>query len=365
MAALLGEAPYVFDAQMLEDARKQHRAKIDRNRARASELALRLVSRAEAHGWPADSLMLAMMHLEVVQMLANLRVGKPEPVLTPSETELHALGAAMGIIFARLEAGTLLRDRRCDLAAYEALTSTDNKHLSFLEGDLGCSEARNAPYLLGYLATLKAARMILRHTLCAWQEHEFFRGDDGQEYVATKKLRPELERLLDIILMVRRATLWRNVRHGGAASEAFPPRRNYFDEEAYLLYFLELADHALSNDPFATLIADPEDAAMLRRMLREFSELMDACLRGGGGCAAARRTVACMEGNVHAREERRRANWAPRACAQCGALEAEPKQWKVCAKCGDAAYCSKAHQVQHWRAGHKAACRQGASAGAA
>jgi hypothetical protein len=201
------------------------------------------------------------------------------------------------------------------------------------------------------------ARMIVRQVYISHGVAEIVRGDDGQEYLVQRQFSPEVGRLLDAVLMVRRATLWRD---DGAGSEAFPPRRGYIDQEAFLLYFLELVVDGLDNHPVMRFVAKPEDAAMLRRVLHEFSELLDASCEGGGGCAAARRTVACSQGNVGARAARHRANWTPRSCAQCGARETEPKLYKLCSRCGAVAYCCKEHQVQHWRAGHKAACRKDA-----
>ena len=49
------EGTYGLDEQMREDARKQSRARAVRNYSRAAEVAQRLVSRAEALGWPGTS----------------------------------------------------------------------------------------------------------------------------------------------------------------------------------------------------------------------------------------------------------------------------------------------------------------------
>ncbi len=65
-----------------------------------------------------------------------------------------------------------------------------------------------------------------------------------------------------------------------------------------------------------------------------------------------------------ARKQAARSNWQPRRCALCDKAESEPRLWKLCARCGAVAYCSKEHQAAHWRAGHKSACRAGASGGA-
>ena len=56
-------------------------------------------------------------------------------------------------------------------------------------------------------------------------------------------------------------------------------------------------------------------------------------------------------------EARRARGWTPRPCAHCGAREPEPHVFKVCSRCRDPAYCCREHQVAHWKAGHKAACR--------
>ena len=64
-----------------------------------------------------------------------------------------------------------------------------------------------------------------------------------------------------------------------------------------------------------------------------------------------------------------RAAYAPerlRACAlgSCGMRETYPAQHKLCAACGNAAYCCRKHQVAHW-AEHKAACKAARAAKAA
>jgi hypothetical protein len=44
------------------------------------------------------------------------------------------------------------------------------------------------------------------------------------------------------------------------------------------------------------------------------------------------------------------------ASAECGAWEAHPKQFKLCAACQSVVYCCKAHQTEDW-ASHKSACK--------
>jgi hypothetical protein len=48
--------------------------------------------------------------------------------------------------------------------------------------------------------------------------------------------------------------------------------------------------------------------------------------------------------------------WVLRACDACGAREAAPGAHKRCGSCGRAAYCSRACQTAHWKAGHKRDC---------
>lgn len=48
------------------------------------------------------------------------------------------------------------------------------------------------------------------------------------------------------------------------------------------------------------------------------------------------------------------------ALAACGAAEARPALFKSCAACRGVFYCCKPHQVAHWKAGHKAACKAAA-----
>ena len=46
-----------------------------------------------------------------------------------------------------------------------------------------------------------------------------------------------------------------------------------------------------------------------------------------------------------------------RSCAHCGATEPVRGDFQACSRCRRAFYCSREHQRAHWRAGHKAACR--------
>jgi hypothetical protein len=55
----------------------------------------------------------------------------------------------------------------------------------------------------------------------------------------------------------------------------------------------------------------------------------------------------------------------PRRCAACDAEEPVRGFFKLCARCGKAAYCSKACQKADWRARHKRACAPDAHAGGA
>ncbi len=60
-----------------------------------------------------------------------------------------------------------------------------------------------------------------------------------------------------------------------------------------------------------------------------------------------------------------RQRWTLRTCAMCDARETEPRLFKLCSRCGGAAYCCKEHQVAHWRAGHKKECKQQGGDGSA
>jgi hypothetical protein len=49
-----------------------------------------------------------------------------------------------------------------------------------------------------------------------------------------------------------------------------------------------------------------------------------------------------------------------------GATEPTPFTFKKCSGCGQAFYCGREHQVQHWKQGHKRSCgAAGAAAGGA
>ena len=166
-------------------------------------------------------------------------------------------------------------------------------------------------------------------------------------------------------------------RSNGAEAEAeaqqWLPRSRFYTHEAFLLSILELMVQQVRIHPLISRATTPEDVVMLQGALREFSDLLNKC-RGddhyangndSNTCAHARRVVARVDQRQTARRERRRAQWTPRACAQCGARETEPKEWKVCSACCAVQYCCKEHQKQHWKAAHKRECKEMAAAGAA
>jgi hypothetical protein len=104
----------------------------------------------------------------------------------------------------------------------------------------------------------------------------------------------------------------------------------------------------------------------------------DALLADGGAVLAVLRDAArAMETKTHQLEHqeqqllqasRRRVAAAPRrhcAAEECGKQEDYPDEFKKCAACARVAYCSRACQVQHWRAVHKRECAAARSAAAA
>ena len=371
---LPGEGTYGLDEQMREDARKQSRAKTARSYARAAELGQRMVSRAEALGWPWHSLTLASMHLEVAQMWANKR-NEPPVELTPTAAEVDATEAGLRIIFARLKAGTLLRaPTACDRAAYDALVAVEDGvccsgKLSDSSDTESDTEEDEPPYMPGYFVTLMATRLLLRQAISAWQVGAIYTDDDVLVQVPQVRLRPELKRLLDVVLYVRRATSWR-YGHAEAgewhveAGVQWPPRPSYYTPEAYLLKFLEIVVGYLKTHPVISRAGLPEDVTMLQGTLLEFTELMNECSDNGTDmCARARQVVARVQQHTEAQQTRVRGRWVPRACEHCGAREDEPKQYKVCARCGAVAYCCKEHQAAHWKAVHKRDCKSVAASG--
>ena len=363
------EGTYGLDEQMREDARKQSRAKTARSYARAAELGQRMVSRAEALGWPWHSLTLATMNLGIVQSLGNKR-GLAQPVeITPTAAEVDATEAGLRIIFARLKAGTLLRaPTACDRAAYDALVAVEDGvccsgKLSDSSDTESDTEEEPPPYQLGNKVTMMATRLLLRQALSAWQVGAIYTDDDVLVQVPQVRLRPELKRLLDVVLYVRRATRWRHGRASAGdwhveAGVQWPPRQGYYTNEAYLLRVLEAVVGNLKTHPVISRAGLPEDVAMLQGTLLEFTELMNECSNNGTDvCARARRVVARRQQHTEAQQTRVRERWVPRACEHCGAREDEPKHYKVCARCCAVAYCCKDHQVAHWKAGHKRDCK--------
>jgi hypothetical protein len=61
-----------------------------------------------------------------------------------------------------------------------------------------------------------------------------------------------------------------------------------------------------------------------------------------------------LRASMHAQLEAQRKH----SCAHCGAAEAVRGDFKACARCRGAYYCSREHQVAHWRPAHKAECKK-------
>lgn len=363
------EGTYEMDEQMREDARKECRAKAARNYTRAAELGQRMVLRAEALGWPWHSTTLATIHLGIAQVLANKR-GMAQPVeLTPTAAEVDATEAGVRIVLARLDAGTLFQEpSECDRAAFNELVAEECDDAYGSSSDE--AEDDDPPYSRGYLTAIMATRILIRRALSDWQVGAIL-TNDGTVLIPQVRLRPEKKRLLDAVLYVRRVTRWRRGRAIAGewhveAGVQWKPRLGYDTHEAYLLNLLEVVVGALKTDSVISCAGVPEDVAMLQSALLELTELInESCGRGGDSddngttdiCSRARRMVQRVQGRTQAREMRHRERWVARTCAHCGSREDEPKQYKVCARCGAVGYCCKEHQVAHWKAGHKRNCK--------
>jgi len=94
------------------------------------------------------------------------------------------------------------------------------------------------------------------------------------------------------------------------------------------------------------------------------AEAWDAVLASG---ARERRRAAQGRPAGGAQQQGRAAGPPLQRCgfASCGVFEPVPAKFKSCAACRRVFYCSKAHQVADWRAGHKATCNSAAAAGGA
>jgi hypothetical protein len=83
----------------------------------------------------------------------------------------------------------------------------------------------------------------------------------------------------------------------------------------------------------------------MEESLADFRQKNEAAHAAGAASAAARGLRCC-------------------ALSSCGAREAHVSHYKLCAACGGAAYCCKAHQAEDWPA-HKHACKAASKAAAA
>ena len=141
-------------------------------------------------------------------------------------------------------------------------------------------------------------------------------------------------------------------RRGRSGSHALTPSDcGWTGEEATLVTTF------LKEDVRGGFDTDTEDGMALLAAWHALQRSLALEERGGlltdGVKHALRATVeAKAVGRAAAAPERLRVC----ALGSCGVRETYPAQYKLCAACTAAAYCSREHQVAHW-AEHKAACK--------
>jgi hypothetical protein len=142
----------------------------------------------------------------------------------------------------------------------------------------------------------------------------------------------------------------------------------------------EFCEHQLGQQRLppalaATLAAEGwAEAATARTAAQLFQQELNAphvwshvtcCLRARDAINQQHDAAVAAQAAAQQQTEMRRGR---RCCSlpACGVTEPSPLTFKKCSGCGQAFYCGREHQAQHWRQGHKRSCgAAGAAAGGA
>ncbi len=356
-AALRAEAPYALDAKMTVLLRKGlYAAAVTRSYMRAEELQRSLLAAAEAAGWPSHSLALAHLKLDLHNTLCVVHQDRCRALAADSE-ERRLLDAASAIIFARLDAGTLL-----------TCSPSENAFMAAAEAAKADAVRRHTPQLnvigpplhcIGY-RTAMTLGLDLVYLVEAYNAAQTSNTAVPQSAVDDSRA------------VVRIIALMRSVRTAGPRADPTAEldlRRMLGHEAQFINRCHELSSGLQSHFALARLRpvqppdADADDERDVRvPIVKSWLELVDTLGAAFINEAISRVTVGA--GAQRAGQAAVRERWTPRTCAQCGTPEPEPRLYKRCSGCDAATCCCKEHQMAHWKA-HKRVCVPKEGAGAA
>lgn len=342
------EAPYGMDDEMKAWSRAFWLSESSGRPVRALEVARRLSARAGAT-WPAHSFALARLRLDAATSLHNVRHYRRTGA--PTEEDTCLLRCVCDALVLRGDAGTLLRCTPSENAFdLEERACADGAAFHPAGSDLDYK-----PDELGYKLLCGTVALLA---------NELTTGDATPSFDFAGRVRVLL-RLLAFIESARLDALQQHrggVRRRRDAQGSLPLDPTVrFAEEAQLMRCMDLLFERLVQDgAYRDVLARAVPRELLHQ-LRTAWMRVKALLKPDVMqriCAAFRVSDAARDAHVQAQSAR----WTPRPCALCGSLEAEPRQWKLCSRCGAAAYCCKEHQAAHWVA-HRTACGAGGAAG--
>lgn len=355
---LAREAPYSFDDEMKALIRPYVSAGMNNRWARVVELLRRMIARAEA-AWPAHSLFLASLRLQLTTMLATLRTQAtlPDAVIpAPTEEECALLRRVDDVIIARLDAGTLLRSTPSETALDAEWTvlkqnaSRDAPNLYAFGPDVLVEQRSTcSPHTFGYRLACNAAGEHAMALMFILHNSNHLITDVVVAHAGfTLGVLRVVAQLRGAAATASRRSATRDV------SDLELQSHEFFRDELSLMRAMALV---FTAGPFDNL---PGIFAPLYAAYKAAEAALDpSTVQMANGFVLAKHA----EGGAHINAQR--ARWTPRKCSQCGVPESEPRLYKMCSRCGATAYCSRECQAAHWKAGHKKECRSDSGGGAA
>ena len=386
------EAPYRMDAAMKAMCTKYWLAEVGSRFERAVELSRRMFAAAGAAGWPPHSLALAQLRVRLLHSLIMARIGHGDtgwkwrqgdeqlrlrsPL--PNDEETALVAQAYATLRARLDAGTLLSLTPSERAFEDdwelARMQTDDDSAT---ASLPCLPQTQQPikHALGYNTAISLAQKLAMRVFQSFTNADCITFS-SVKFTVSPLDEPRVARCFtrhvadEVPMVVRLLSLVRAVR---CAPQGLRSRR--LDNNELVMMDMEATpDEVRLMGLMHQYIKQAEASAWYpRAMERTGQQLLLAQLRaawrdaaetfGPKLCAGGAAVYNSFMNTDIEINEAARQSWQPRACAQCGAREAEPKLFKVCSRCAGAAYCCKEHQTEHWPT-HKAACKAASKAAA-
>lgn len=332
--ASASEAQYALDDEMKRTLRSLASATDSGRPARETELSQRLLARAQAT-WPPSSLALAHVRLLALTALDKARRATGFPFAAPSAEERALLSAVDDVLAARTESRTLLRATPSEAGFLKEFAHT---YTSLL----GPGDKPPQGDELGYVVALLAGSVHLTGLLEAIMHGDSRPGKAD----AVAAHGAAVLRVFALIVAERCDAASPILELGGVVQEVDLQQR--MGE-----FFVPMMR---ANDKAGLPLARHVPSQLLSQLLAAWHRV-EAVL-GAEHKAVSAREVRASDAATAARRQEEQERWERRACAHCGAPEAEPRQWKVCGRCGGAAYCCREHQAAHWKAGHKRECRE-------